>query len=198
MKADPIATMTAAHEAEMKQAREEAAALAAKNERERVTGIQSLCAKFGMKQEFQAAMIADEKITLANAAQKVAEAFTPIAPGVGSPISVTKDAADKFRAHASISLMKQAGGPGTRLTAEEEKMLVGHPHVQGFHGLAQECLANEGILSESEIRRLNPSQLADHFIRLAGTSNARMEASSELANILIDASNKVLQAALHD
>lgn len=191
MKADPTAAQQAAHDREVAEAKAEAA----KNERERVTGIQALCQKFGMKADFEAELISGN-VSLEKAAQKVADNFTPVAPGVSAGVNITADASDKFIQRATLSLMMQS--KESMLTAEEKTSLKGAEHVQGLHGLARECLFNEGVVPARQIASLNPSQVADHFIRLAGATSARMEASSELANILADVANKVLdrQASL--
>jgi ATP-dependent protease ClpP protease subunit len=190
MKTDPGIAMKAAHDREVAEAKADGARV----EGERISGIQALCRKFNMTAEFQAKMIAD-KIPLAQAAQTVADGWSPMSPGVG--IAITADASDKFMKRACLSLIAQGNKAGL-LTSEEKASLKGAEPVQGIHGLVRDCLFSEGVVDARKISNLDPSQLADHAIRLAGVQNARMEASSELGAILADVANKILdrQASL--
>ncbi len=186
MKVTPAIAMKAAHDREVQEAKD----AAAKTERDRIVGIQAICGKFGMAAEFQAELI-NGKDSLEVATRKVAEAFTPLSPGVGTGTAVTKDAADQFQKRALLSLVKQSASK--YLTAKEIEDVKGVEPIDGLHGLARECLFNEGAIPGRQIANMNPSQLADHFIRLAGVNGARMEASSELSAILADVANKVLE-----
>jgi hypothetical protein len=178
---------TAAHEREIAEAKAEAS----KNERERISGIVSRCEKNKLTKEFSDKLIKDG-IALDKAILAILdeiERVSALAPVPPSKIIPGTDTSDKFRDHASKSI-------GVALNIINEKDVVSdiqkNPGPRDLHGLVRACLAQEGKLTNDQIIRLSPQDIASHAIRMAGMG------SSDLPAVLADTMNREFMGGFED
>lgn len=153
-------------------------------ERLRVREITARCDQFKLAPDFRDKLIADGTSIEEASKQIMDKVAAGLKPGVNpdTGTQVTVDEADKFRAHASLSLAVAAGIDRTKESME--KVRQGGEPVSSVHGLIRRVLKMKGV----DATTYGAAQLVEAGIRasMAGTG------SSDLPYILADVANKSL------
>lgn len=136
--------------------------------------------------------VIDGKITEAQAKDEIIAAHLANANPIVPQIGITADAADKFRAGASLVLAKAAGLPMNKEEdAEVKKTGMGN---MGLHGFLRECLINAGV---ANVHRMQGDELYRALCnRPRGEGIA--QGTSDFSYVLENTMNKALDAGWNE